>query len=83
MRPLRRITVDAPHTAGLTTKEVIVGVLTGKIGRSQPRNGLNTAMAANPIGVVVAAVVAFVGVFAVLRGRCLPARKKIGSSTRR
>jgi tape measure domain-containing protein len=63
------ITVDALHTAGLTTKEVIVGVLTGKIGLVTAAQWLwNTAMAANPIGAVVAAVVAFVGVLAVLAG---------------
>ncbi len=63
------ITVDALHTAGLTAKELIVGVLTGKIGLVTAAQWLwNTAMMANPIGAVVAAVVAFVGVLAVLAG---------------
>ena len=51
------ITVDAIHTAGLTAKEVLVGVLTGKIKLvTAAQWAWSAAMAANPIGAVVAII---------------------------
>ena len=61
------ITADALQTAGLTAKEIVVGVLTGKIGiATAAQYAWNAAMSANPIGLVIAVVVAAVAVFASL-----------------
>ena len=56
------VTADALQTAGLTAKEVIVGVLTGKIGLATAAQWVwNTAMSANPIGLVIAGIALLVG----------------------
>lgn len=53
------ITADLLQTAGLTAKEIIVGVLTKKIGLATAAQYVwNAAMTANPIGLVVAGVAA-------------------------
>lgn len=57
------ITADALQTAGLTAKEVIVGVLTGKIGLAAAAQWVwNAAMAANPIGLIIAGIVALIAI---------------------
>lgn len=57
------ITADAIQTAGLTAKEVLIGVLTGSISIVTAAQWLwNAAMMANPIGLIIAAVVALVAV---------------------
>jgi len=61
------ITADAIQTAGLTLKEVVVGVLTRKIEFVTAAQWLwNAAMSANPIGVVAVAVVAATAAIAAL-----------------
>nr|DAP88970.1 MAG TPA: tail tape measure [Caudoviricetes sp.] len=53
------ITADALQTAGLTAEEIIVGVLTGKIGLATvAQYAWNAAMTANPIGLIIAGVAA-------------------------
>lgn len=50
---------ETAHLATLTTKEVVVGALTGKIGLVTAAQYLwNAAMNANPIGIVITAVAA-------------------------
>ena len=57
------ITADMIQTAGLTAKEVLIGVLTGSISIVTAAQWLwNAAMTANPIGLIIAAVVALVAV---------------------
>lgn len=56
------ITVDALQTAGLTAKELLIGVLTHKIALATAAQYVwNAAMSANPIGLILAAVIAFTG----------------------
>jgi tape measure domain-containing protein len=53
------ITADALHTSGLAAKEIIVGVLTGKIALATAAQELwNRAINANPIGLAVAGIIA-------------------------
>lgn len=49
--------------AGLTAQEVIVGLLTGKIGLVTAAQWVwNAAMAANPIGLIIAGIVALIAI---------------------
>lgn len=68
----------ATSTGAITLKQVAVGVLTGKIGLVTAAQWLwNTAMSANPIGLIVAAV----GALAVgLTALCLTQEKEISSA---
>lgn len=51
------VTADALQTAGLTAKEILVGVLTGKITiATAAQYAWNVAMTANPIGLVIAGI---------------------------
>lgn len=51
------ITAEALHSGALAAKEILVGVLTGKIGLATAAQWLwNAAITANPIGLAVAAV---------------------------
>lgn len=57
----------AAQTAALTTKELVVGALTGKIGlATAAQTAWNAAMTANPIGTVVMAVGALTAGIALL-----------------
>lgn len=54
-------------TAGFTAYETVVGVATGRISlATAAQYAWNTALAANPIGLVIAAVAALIGVVALL-----------------
>lgn len=53
------VTADALQTAGLTAKEIVVGVLTGKISLATAAQAAwNAVVAAHPIGAAVTAVIA-------------------------
>lgn len=62
----------------LTLGQTIVGLLTGKItlaqiaeaGLTAAQTALNTVMAANPVGLVVAAIVALIAAFVLLWTKC-------------
>ena len=78
------ITVDAIHTAGLTAKEVLVGVLTGKIKLvTAAQWAWSAAMAANPIGAVVAIIAVAVLAIAALAAALPEVRPLIKHKKRR